>query len=145
MTNPYKPSNQAENESAAVGPAARYAFAGRWLLASGVLHFVAINLLARVRSLHALDLSPLLLSLLGVLVLHGLRVAVVFTRLIGSCTIVGLFLVAALFIAGYGGGGVVYGRVEISDPAPWQIGLMLLAVSATVLPPWWALQRAFSE
>ncbi|WP_168567249.1 hypothetical protein [Crateriforma spongiae] len=67
-------------------------------------------------------------------------------RLVGSFTIVGLTLATVLIVAGYGdGGGLTYGDTTLTDPTPMQIGAMLIAISATLLPPWYALQRAFAD
>lgn len=78
-------------------------------------------------------------------VIFGFRIAIAFTRLIGSLTLVGLVLASILIFVGYGDGGeLTYGDTTVTDPQPWQVMLLLAVVAATMIPPWWMLQRALA-
>jgi hypothetical protein len=119
--------------------------AGSWLIAFGLLHFLAINLLSNSTAASTIEWTPILLSGLGLLVVIQLRIAIAFTRLIGSFTILGFSIAVVVLLAGLGDGGELkYGEVTVTDPQPWQILLMLAGMVVTMIPPWWMLQRALA-
>ncbi|WP_145168016.1 hypothetical protein [Rubripirellula lacrimiformis] len=68
------------------------------------------------------------------------------TRLIGSFVIVGIAVAFVLIVVGFGDGAeLTYGNTTVTDPPPWQICCMLLVIGVTLVPPWWALQRAMAD
>lgn len=103
-------------------------------------------MLSKTASFATVEWTPLLLSGLGLLVSFQLRVAIAFTRLIGSFTILGIVLAGILLFTGFGDGGeLTYGSTTVTDPHPWQLLLMLITIAATMVPPWWMLQRALAR
>lgn len=71
------------------------------------------------------------------------RIAIAFARLVGSLTMLGLVFACVLILVGYRDGGeLTYAGMSVTDPLPWQLMLLLAAVAATMIPPWWMLQRA---
>ena len=147
MTNPYEPARTEGLDRSTAAQPRCHTFAGLWLSVAGVLHFVAINMTSGTFALDTLDWSAAaFLVILGFLVLFQFRIAMMVTRLLGSFTVIGLILAAVLSLAGFGGGGeLTYGAMAIVDPAPWQIEAMLGIVPLTFLPPWYALQRMFTD
>ena len=37
-----------------------------------------------------------------------------------------------------------YGATTVDDPKPWQVILFIAMIAATLIPPWWMLQRALA-
>ena len=145
LANPYAPSTVDDSRQRNWSVTQRHRFAGAWLIVSGILHFFVINALTEFTSLTRLDWTPLVLTGLGFLVAIQLRIAIAFTRLIGSFTLIGLVLTSILLIVGFGdGGGLSYGATTVTDPKPWQVLLLLATIAATMIPPWWTLQRALA-
>jgi hypothetical protein len=114
----------------------RHVFAGCWLVFAGIAHFGVMNWIADANSVRTLDWSPMALVLIGILVANKIRAAVLLVRLFGALVLVGLSFAVVLSMAGIAG-EVTYGSIKITDPALWQILLMLLAVSITLIPPWY--------
>ncbi len=124
-------------------PASCRRLAGVWLATGGTIHLVGINYLSSAATLSAIDWSPLWLSVIGILVALGFRLADMLTRLIGSFTILLISIVTIVSLAGLGSGGAIkYGSYEILDPSLGQIFLSLMGLSFTLQPPWWLLQAA---
>lgn len=146
MINPYRPAD-IESLSSAIGSRFnRYTFAGAWLAGAGLFHFIAINLISNHRTLVSLQWSPMLMIVLGWSVMYRFRVGIVITRLLGSITLLFLCLGFLLLLLGFDDvESVTYGSLQIMDPKPWHVVVMLLVVGATVLPSWWHLQRAIGE
>ena len=145
LTNPYAPSAVDDSRRRDWSVRQRNHFAGAWLIISGLLHLLAINALSGFTSVTTLDWSPLWLAGLGFLVAFQFRFAIAITRLIGSLLLVGLVLVSVLLIVGFSdGGGLSYGATTIADPQPWQVILFMATIAATLIPPWWMLQRALA-
>lgn len=141
MMNPYQPPRADRSNAIPRAASGRYRFAGYWLIAAGAFHLLVINTLPDVVSVSSMDWSPALLMLLGLLVLRPFRAAISLTRFMGWCMIAWFLLVPVFMLFGTSGSEMSYGRITVKDPAPWQVGLMLLCFAATFLPPWSALQR----
>ena len=146
MTNPYAPSAVDPCEPREWSAKQLHVFAGSWLIVFGLLHLLATNLLSKPTSASTVEWTPLLLSGLGLLVVTQFRVAIAFTRLIGSFAILGLVFAFVLLLAGMGDEGeLTYGDVTVTDPQPWQTLLMFAVIGVTLIPPWWMLQRALAR
>lgn len=145
MTNPYAPSIVDYSRQREWSAKQLHVVAGSWLIVAGLLHFLAINQLSRTTSAPTIEWAPILLSVLGLLVVVQLRIAIVFTRLIGSFTILGIGIAIVELLAGMGEEGeLMYGDVTVTDPQPWQVLLMFAGIGVTMIPPWWMLQRALA-
>jgi hypothetical protein len=146
LTNPYAPSTVDHGGPRGWSARQLHLVAGSWLIVFGLLHFLAINLLSKSNPGSTVEWTPILLSGLGLLVTIQFRLAIAFTRLIGSFTILGLSIAVVALLADLGDrGGLTYGDVTVTDPQPWQILLMFAGVGVTMIPPWWMLQRALAE
>ena len=145
VTNPYAPSTVEHCGPREWSAKQLHIFAGGWLILLGLLHFLAINLLSNSTSATTVEWTPILLGGLGLLVAIQFRIAIAFTRLIGSFTILGLCLMVIVLLSGLDEGGeLMYGDLTVTDPQPWQILLMIAGIGATMIPPWWMLQRALA-
>jgi len=146
MVNPFESPQSASSIEDARVSLDRHRFAGWWLITAGLLHLLASNLLSNTDSFATVIWEPACLAMVGVLVLYRVRIAVAFTRLIGS--FIGLGLIAALIILIFRGDAVAsltYGRFFLEKLSLWQQGLFLLVMAATFMPPWWSLQMAIRD
>jgi len=108
---------------------------------------IGVHVLAGNRAFGSLDWSPIFFIVLGLLVLFGFKLAMVLVRIVGLFSVPALVLTPVLLLFAFrdDGGQMSYGSLVIIDPAPWQVGLFLFCLAATILPPWWSLERMFAD
>ncbi|TWU45898.1 hypothetical protein Q31b_10740 [Novipirellula aureliae] len=144
MTNPYKPPTTIESIQEETPAINRHRFAGIWIAANGMFHFLLVNYM-NDRNSGGLDDDFLYLVGLGVFVAFGFRWAMGLARLFGSFAVFGLcvFLVVFLlspWIDSTAESELHYGSIVIKNPTNWHLAISWFAFAFAVLPPWWHLQ-----